>query len=457
MSSVPQAESGMPPPHLRAEAAERSLAGSVLRDPELALDDALKHVAGAEDFYSHHYALLFRTVQQLLAGGKPAGADSVYMALVRSGEAAELGPDPKEFLADLLIQFPTGARAGHYAEQVRDAAVRRRILHAAREILRDCTMPPTGTADELLERCEAAFRELSDRGRAGAEPVVLPDLVRRTLEEIDARSGGGEPAGVPTGLSDLDALLGGMRPGQLLVVGARPGAGKTALCLAILAHCCRAQGLPAYLASLEMPAAEICHRLLAMGTGVRLHHITRAKLSADDAAKLAGALDPVVYGRAMLSVDDAPAMSAAQVHATLRREVRRRGCRVAAVDYLQLMRPADPKESRVQQVGRLARDLKLAARDCNVPIVLLSQLNRESEARGDGRPKLSDLRESGEIEQHADGVVLLHVAPGQDEDAECWPVTAVVAKNRNGPVGDVPLVYRRPLTRFENAAFGWQR
>lgn len=441
-----------PPEWLRPATSERAVLGGIIADPDVAIDDALAFVTGA-DFYEHPHRLAFEACLGLRDAGRPVTYETVYLTLVQSGRAADLGAHPAQFLADL--PRATGADVRYHAQQVREASLRRKLQRAAAGFLRETQLPPAGPAEEAAGRWEAELRAVLDASAGASEPPALPQLIRDALGELDARQAGGAAAGLPTGLGDLDSLLGGMRPGQLVVIGARPGTGKTALSLAMLAHVSRNCGVPSYLASVEMPAAEIAHRLLAMETGVNLHRITRARLTPADAERLARALDPASYGRTMLYVDDAPSLSAARLAGQVRRMVRRRGVGLAAVDYLQLLTPASAGESRVQQVGQLARDAKTLARLCGIPVILLSQLNRQSEGRGDGKPKLSDLRESGEIEQHADAVILLHTPPGQAEDLECWQVDAIVAKNRNGPVGSVPLVYRRPLVRFENAARGY--
>lgn len=448
--------SGMPPEHLRPTAAERFVCGAVLRDADAVMDDVARELPGGPgDFCDWACGRVYAAALAVRARGPDVRVvtPTVFLHLKQTGEAADI-PDLGQFLADLLTEAQTGANAAYHASLVREAATRRRMLHLARELLAESQLPPAASAGDDLADWERRVRAVADGSEAAGDPPVLPDLVRDALADLDARQAGGGAAGLSTGLPDLDSILGGMRPGQLLVVGARPGAGKTALALAVLAHAVRHQGVPAYLASLEMPCGEITHRLLAMATGVNLHRITRARLSGDDAERLTGATHPGVYGRSMLYVDDAPSLTTGRLHAQARRLIRRRGVGLVAVDYLQLLQAADPKENRVQQVGRMARDLKLVARDCGVPVLLLSQLNRQSEDRGDGTPRLSDLRESGEIEQHADGVVLLHVPRGQPEDSDVWQVTAVVAKNRNGPVGDVQLAYRRPLVRFESLARG---
>jgi len=447
---------GMPPAWMRPEVAERGVVGGILRDPDLALDDAAGILAGPGDFHDPGYALVYETCLRLRERGQPVEISNVRLAVVQADRVAELGPDPWANLAEAFGETPSGANVRYFAGVVREAASRRRLVHEARSMLADALAPPAESAAEMVGRWEAGLRAAADAAvPAGDEPVALPALLRDYLADLDLRQAGGGAAGLPTGLADLDALLGGMRPGQLIVIGARPATGKTALALAFLAHVSRNCGVPSYFASIEMPRGEIAARLLAMGTGVNLHRITRAKLSSDDFERLAGSTSPSVYGRTMLFVDDSPVVTAARLSAQVRRAVRRHGVGLAAVDYLQLMQAAHAGDGRVQQVGQLARDVKTLARQCGIPVVLLSQLNRQSEGRGDGRPKMSDLRESGEIEQHADAVVLLHVPPGQADDLPSWQVEAIVAKNRNGPVGDVPLVFHRPFVRFTGAVRGF--
>jgi replicative DNA helicase len=436
------------PPHSRD--AERGVLGGVLRDPDVVPDVRLH----ADDFYFDSHRRVWQAVGELAARRSPVDLVTLHERLRARGDLADVGG--AEALADLWEAVATGANVGHHAKIVRDCAKARAVIHAANEILRDA-YDRVQSADELAALAERKMRQIAESGDDGEDPAPLPELVRQALSDLDERCAGRVPAGLDTGLSELDATLGGMRAGQLIVLGARPGAGKTALALALLAHVCRRSRVPGYLASLEMPRGEIVNRLLAMATGVNLHKITRGRVSAEDAERLAGATAPEVYGETPLYVDDRAHSTSGRLHAQVRRMHRRHGVRFAAVDYLQLLTPIDSREGRVQQVGGMARDCKLIARDLEIPVLLLSQLNRQSEARGDGKPKLSDLRESGEIEQHADAVILLHVQPGQSDAQDCWQVSALVAKNRNGPVGEVPLVYRRSCVRFENAAGTWDR
>jgi replicative DNA helicase len=311
----------------------------------------------------------------------------------------------------------------------------------------------------VLGHCERLLFDLTEAGESGRESVTDSHrLMREAGERVDRRQeSGGSLGGLSCGYPDLDTVLGGLRPGQLVVVGARPGGGKTALGLSVAARVAMA-GEPVMVFSLEMPADQIGDRLLAMGSGVSVARLTRGdRLSDGEVIRVATATGPSWVGGASLHVDDAPDMPAARVAAKTRRAVRRHGVALVVVDYLQLLRPENPRDNRVQQVGLAARRMKQVARECGVPLVLLCQLNRQVEQRGNDKPRLSDLRESGEIEQHADMVILLHTRPDQPQDAAVWEIDAVVAKNRNGPVGDVPLLYRRATTFFENADAGHRR
>jgi replicative DNA helicase len=357
-----------------------------------------------------------------------------------------------DYVADLYGSAATGANAAYHAGIVRDHAVRRGLIRAANAVLRDA-YAPDGPADELAARAERLMADLAGEA-AGAVggPRPAAAVMRAALDRIDARvAAGGALAGLGTGYPDLDHLLGGLRPGELIVIGARPSQGKTALATNILVNVAGA-GEPVLLFSMEMPALDIADRLLSMGSSVPMHRFSRGRgLAAADAERLAAAASPAGLGGCAVYLDDADDQPAARVLAAARKAVRRHGVALIAVDYLQLMRPENPRDNRTIQVGTLARRMKQVARSCNVPVLLLSQLNRESEGQS-RRPRLSDLRDSGEIEQHADRVLLLHRDPDLPADQEVWPVEVVVAKNRNGPVGDVTLAYRRPCMRYENHA-----
>lgn len=435
------------PPHNAA--AERGVLGGILRDPGVLPDVAALLAPG--DFYLDAHQRVYRAQLALAAEGAPIDLVTLDARLRLGGQSA--GAGGRELLADLWTAAPTGANAEYHAGLVRECAAVRALIHASTEILRDA-YDRTGPASELLARAERAVFAIAERQAGGrGDPVPASDLVREALARIDDRVAGNSPPGTLTGYCDLDDVLGDLRGGQMVVIGARPGGGKTSLAACVAANVAGA-GVPALFFSMEMPGSQIGERLVAMGSGVPLNRVARGRdFSADDCGRLAGVTAPGGLGTVPVFVDDAGDQSGASLLSAARRAVRRLGVGLVVVDYLQLLRPENPQENRTQQVGLMARRVKQLARECDVPVLCLCQLNRQAEQRGaDHRPRLSDLRESGEIEAHADAVVMLAPQPDQDQGAAVWLIDAVVAKNRNGPTGDVTLAYRRACTRFENAA-----
>lgn len=439
------------PPHSRT--AEEHLIGGILRDPGV-LDD-VRRMISADDLYFDAHQQLFRAVEAMVADGTPVDLVALYERLKRTGKLDDVGGAAA--IAAWWDAVPTGANAWYHAKLVREAADMRRLIHAANVISRNA-YDRTGPAAELVAQAEQLVFDIRDRRGDDAGPRALAACVRDALEQIDRRAGG-ELAGLATGYPDLDAVLAGLRPGQLIVIGARPGGGKTAIGLNVAVNIAVAAsegGAPTLFLSLEMPAVEIAGRVLAMSSGVPMHRFNKGeRLTPDEVRSLNAVNGPSGVGAAPLWIDDRCDLSAAEIASTLRRARRRHGIGLAVVDYLQLLTPENPKDNRVQQVGTAARRLKQVARQTGVPVVCLCQLNREVENRNGGKPRLSDLRESGEIEQHADAVVLLHTPAGQPDEQSVWQIDAVVAKNRNGPVSDVPLAYKRPLMRFENHYRGY--
>lgn len=425
--------------------AERALLGGLLRDPDV-LPDVLA-VARPESMYVDAHRRVFAALADLAGRGEPVELVGLSAELKRRNELDEVGG--YAYLADLWVETPTGANATYHAKLVRDAALLRGVIHAANEILRDA-YSPTMSADELVAAAGRKFDALGDAASGpGPEPCRADQLVREAIEALDGRiASGAALSGLSCGFDDLDTFTGGLRPGELIVLGARPSLGKTALALNLAERVADA-GAPVLFFSLEMRQAEIADRLLSMESGVPMHRLGRPReLRRGDIDDLHTA--SLAFGAKPLYVEDAPDQTAARVAAVARRACRRRGVRLIAVDYLQLMRPEDPRANRTQQVGTLALRMKQMARLLEVPVVLLSQLSRESD-HAKRRPGLADLRESGDIEAHADRVLLLHREPGLSSEDAVWPIEVIVAKNRNGPTGDVRLNYRRPVLRFENA------
>lgn len=434
----------------RATRLERELLACCLRSPQSGGDglDQVIETIDPEDFAVHAHRLVFRACLDLHEAKEPITLTTVFDRLRITGQAKELGPNPALWLADVWELQETDIHAGYFAAKVREAALLRRLRRAAVDILSRADKP-NGPAADVVSDCEQLVFELSERAGSTSGPRAAADMVREALARIDERAGRGDgPCGVVTGFDGIDDYLSGLKPGQLIVVGARPGAGKTSLGLCVALNAVEA-GVPVLFASMEMPEAEIMDRALAARSGVPLRNIERGSLDGSQAGRVTAAAAEL-KGQPF-SLDCTPDLSAARLASEMRRAVRRRSVGLVVVDYLQLMRPENPRENRNQQVGLLARRIKQAARMSGVPVLLACQLNREVEHRDGGKPRLGDLRESGEIEQHADAVLLLAPHSDQPEESPVWLTDVIIAKNRNGPTGEVTLSYCRPLARFENA------
>lgn len=429
------------PPHDRE--AEAAVLSAVLVDPGC-LDDVTAAVR-ADDFYHDAHQKVFDAAVALGHAGKPVDTVTVAEELRRRGHLADVGGPA--YLFDLHGLMPTAANALYHAAIVREAATRRRVIHLCHEALRDAHSA-VGSAEELVAQTEARLFDLGrGLGEAGRDLTDAGACIEAAKLRIDERQAGGGPArrGLPTGILDLDGFLGGLRAGSLTVVAARPGVGKTAMAAGFLLHAAFA-GVSGLFVSLEMTREDIGDRFLAMLSGVDLKRITGTdRLSTTEADKVCSVR---VDGQARVWIDDRAGQTAARIASTVRRAVRKHAVGLVVVDYLQLVHPENAKDRPDLQVGKVATRLKELAKAAGVPVVALAQLSREVEKRADGRPKLSDLRESGQIEQDADAVLMLF--PQAAEPG--WPaqdVDLLVEKNRQGPRGIVPLVFRRPFVRFE--------
>lgn len=431
----------MPPQNTDAE---RAVIGGILRDPTVF--DLIAADLRAADFYTDAHQSLYTALHGLFSEGKPIDLVSTLDAIQRAGNANSVGGP--QYLAELYDANPHAANVEYHAGLIREAALTRRVIHATNETLRDA-YDRIAPADELLATAERRLFDLRTHD-GGAGPVIARTLIRDAFARIDQRKeAGGGFNGLATGFPDLDAFLAGLKPGQLVILGARPGGGKTALALNVAANAAGA-GAPALFFSMEMTKEEIGDRLLSMRSDVSLTRINRADLKPEHIEAITRQQHGDGAGTLRLWVDDTPNQPADRLAAVTRRAVTRHGVRLAVVDYLQLMKPDNTRANRNEQVGGMARRLKLLARECGIPVLCLCQLSRAVESRADPRPVLSDLRESGEIEQHADAVVFLSPAPQQSNEWEVWTIDVGVRKNRNGPTGDLQLCYRRPVLRFEN-------
>jgi replicative DNA helicase len=433
------------PPHSRD--AERSVLGSMLRDNAV-INDVVRIIRD-DSFYADAHQKIFRGMIALYdKKGHPADLVTLAEWLKEQKFIEDVGG--YAYLAELWDASPTAANAEYYARIVRDKALVRNLIHAGTEILRDAYDQGT-PADELLEGAERKILDIAQMGIVG-ETKTLQQALGEAFDRIDARSGNEQMllSGLPTGYLDLDEKTAGFQNSELILIAARPSVGKTAFGLNVARHMAVDNHLPAFFVSLEQSRIELAERLLCCQARVDSHKLRTGRLNSDDMQKLFEAGDHL--SKAPLFIDDTPAQSMLHIAANARRLKLRHKIRVVFIDYLQLIEPDNRRDSRQEQVASISRRLKFLARELKIPVVALAQVNRSSEDRQDHRPRLADLRESGSLEQDADTVMMLHRPelhePGQHEGV----IEVIVAKQRNGPTGDVTLTFLKQFMRFENFA-----
>jgi len=432
------------PPHDLA--AEQCVLGGMMLSKD-AIADVLD-VIKAHDYYRPAHQIIHEVILDLYGRGEPADAVTVAAELTRNGDIGRMGGAP--YLHTLIASVPTAANAGYYARIVRERAILRRLVEVGTRIVQ-LGYAGDGDADELVDRAEAEVYGVTDR-RVSEDYLPLAAIMPGALDEIEAiGSRGATLAGVPTGFADLDALTNGLHPGQMVVIAARPAMGKSALALDIARAASVQSGLTAVLFSLEMSRNEITMRLLSAEARVPLQAMRTGQLGEDDWTRLARRMSEVVD--APLFIDDSPNMSMMEIRSKCRRLKQRHDLRLVVIDYLQLMSSPKRVENRQQEVSELSRSLKLLAKELNVPVVALAQLNRGPEMRTDKRPLLADLRESGSIEQDADVVILLHREDAYErESPRAGEADLIVAKHRNGPTTTVTVAFQGHYSRFVDMA-----
>ncbi len=374
------------PPHDLA--AEQCVLGGMLMSKD-AISDVMEVIRPA-DHYRPAHQLVHEAILELYGRGEPADPVTVSDLLAKRGELARIGGGA--YLHTLLASVPTAANAGYYARIVRERAILRRLVEAGTRIVQ-LGYTGDGDADDLVDRAEAEIYGVTER-RVSEDFLALSEIMPGALDEIEAiGSRGGGMTGVPTGFSSLDSLTNGLHPGQMIVIAARPAIGKSTLALDLARAASVRHGQATVMFSLEMSRNEITMRLLSAESRVALHHMRTGQLGEDDWTRLARRMSEVVD--APLFIDDSPNMSMMEIRAKCRRLKQRHSLRLVIIDYLQLMSSPRRVENRQQEVSDMSRSLKLLAKELDVPVVAVSQLNRGPEQRNDKRPLLSDLRESG--------------------------------------------------------------
>ncbi len=435
----------LPPQNLEAE---RSLLGSILLDNEV-LHDVVTFLR-VQDFYRDAHQIIYGVIREMYDQSKGIDVVTLSTELDNRGQLENIGGD--ETLEEISTSVPHAANAKYYAEIVKEKSVNRQLIENATEIIRD-GYSNQFTADQLLELAERKIYNIREDQIRG-EIVEIKDIVKEAMDQIAMRaeSGGHAVTGVASGFVDLDDITGGFHPGQLVIVAARPSMGKTAFALNICDHAAIEQKLPVLFTSLEMGQIEIGVRILCSRSRVDGHKIrTGIGLGNREITQLGRAYN-VLCDKGKMYIDDTPARNMMQISASARRLKRRNEIGLIVVDYIQLIDSEESRDSRQEQIAKISRRLKTLARELNVPVVALSQLNRAVETREDKRPRMADLRESGAIEQDADIVLLLHRPEYYDANDQPGIAELIVAKNRNGATNTVKLTFLKNLTRFENFA-----
>ena len=432
-------------PHSRE--AEEAVLGAILINSEKYYD--VSQIIGANDFYIHRCQWIWKAFSTLLESGQDIDVQTVANELEKQGKLIEAGG--KMYLYSLASSTPSSMHAESYANIIAEKSVRRMMLNAANQMTQ-FAYDEKKPLDEVLDRSEKAIFDVSEqRTRNDVEPIThvlseIYDSVRELLRRDE------DIVGVPTGFRDLDRMLGGMQKSDLIIIAGRPGMGKTGFLLSVLKNVALTHRKHVAMFSLEMSNEQLDQRLIAQQTGINSQKLRSGKLAEDELPMFVEAVD--VLGGTKVFLDDTPAISPMQMRTKCRRLHMEHHLDLIIVDYLQLMTGDTKNDNRVQEVSYISRNLKVLARELNVPVLTAAQLSRSVEQRSEKLPILSDLRESGSLEQDADIVMFLH-NPNQEEDRVSGldgAMKLIIAKHRNGPVGEIDLVFLKKLARFEDAA-----
>ncbi len=428
--------------------AEQSALGGMLLSKD-AVADVIETLRGA-DFYIPKHELIFEAILTLYSHGEPTDVVAVTDELIKSGELQRAGG--ADYLHTLTSIVPTAANAGYYASIVSERALLRRLVDAGTRIVQ-MGYSGQGEALDLVNNAQAEIYSVTG-AEAAEDYVPLTIAVDAAVEEIEAARGrDGQMTGIPSGFSGLDQLTNGMHPGQMIIIAARPAMGKSTLALDFARSAAIKHDMPTIFFSLEMGRSEIAMRLMSAEGSVPLQSMRKGTLDSRDWTTIASTRGRI--NDAPLYIDDSPNMTLVEIRAKCRRLKQKAGLKMVVIDYLQLMTSGKRVESRQQEVSEFSRALKLLAKELAVPVIALSQLNRGAEQRADKKPALSDLRESGSIEQDADMVVLLHREAAYEKDSpRAGEADLIVAKHRNGPTDTITVAFQGHFSRFTDMAPG---
>jgi replicative DNA helicase len=440
------------PPH--SIEAEQSVLGGLLLDNSAW--DRAGDLLSASDFYRYEHKAIYKAIGDLVIGSKPADVITVHEQLQMHGKAEECGGIA--YLNALAQSVPSAANLRRYAEIVRERAVLRKLIEASDEIATNAFNPAGRSVSQILDEAEGRVFQIGEEGQRSKQGFQgMDQLVVQLIDRVTElhENGAEDVTGVRSGFYDLDRMTAGLQPGDLIVLAARPSMGKTAFALNIAENVAVQEGLPVVVFSMEMGASQLALRMVGSLGRIDQSHLRTGRLNDDEWGRLSEAVDRLKG--ANVFIDETPALNAAELRARARRQARQCGkLGLIVIDYLQLMSGSSGSdENRATELGEISRGLKALAKELQCPVIALSQLNRSVESRNDKRPMMSDLRESGAIEQDADVIMFIYRDDYYNKESkEPGVAEIIIAKQRNGPVGDVKLTFLKPLTRFDNLAAG---
>ncbi|KRB87611.1 replicative DNA helicase [Noviherbaspirillum sp. Root189] len=448
----PQLDALRVPPH--SIEAEQSVLGGLLLDN--AAWDRIADFVHEDDFYRYDHRIIFQHIVKLINATRPADVITVYEALTGSGKADEVGG--LTYLNALAQNTPSAANIRRYAEIVRDRGVLRKLITVSDEISGQAFNPQGKEVKQLLDEAESKIFAIAEEGARGAQGFLeIQPLLTQVVERIDElynRDNQNDITGVPTGFVDLDRMTSGLQPGDLVIVAGRPSMGKTAFSINIGENVAIESGLPVAIFSMEMGGAQLAMRMLGSVGRLDQHRLRTGRLNDEDWPRLTHAIQKM--NEVQIYIDETPALSSIELRARSRRLARQCGkLGLIIIDYLQLMSANSAGENRATEISEISRNLKGLAKELNCPVIALSQLNRSLEQRPNKRPVMSDLRESGAIEQDADVILFIYRDQVYNPDSpDKGTAEIIIGKQRNGPIGTIRLTFLGEYTKFDNYTGG---
>lgn len=430
--------------------AEQSVLGGLLLDNQRW--DQIADKISESDFYRKEHRLIFQAISCLIDDNRPADVVTVSEWLDKSGELEQAGG--LEYLGALANNTPSAANIAAYADIVRERAIMRQLIYVATDVANSAYQPEGRSAVEILDYAERHIFEISEKGdrRGGFQP--MKSLLTAAIDRIDTLYRMDSPiTGVSTGFEDMDDMTSGLQAADLIVLAGRPSMGKTSLAMNIAENAAVGHKVPVAIFSMEMPGQQLAMRMMASLGRINAHKVRTGKLDDDDWPRLTSAIN--MLAEAPIYIDDTPALNPMELRTRARRLHREHGLGLIIVDYLQLMQTSENNENRATEISNITRALKGLAKELSIPMIALSQLNRSLEQRPNKRPVMSDLRESGAIEQDADVIVFIYRDEVYNEESvDKGTAEIIIGKQRNGPTGTVRLTFLGEYTRFENFISG---